>query len=344
MWHLFWPAVALVAVSGAALLVRAALLSGLRRWVRTGAEPVIDTLRVPSILWCLVFGLFVAIEVAELPRRLSDELHVVLEAAVIVSITITLARVLGSLVAAASERRALGLGMSSLAQTAVRLGTLIVGGLVLLSSLGIAVTPILTALGVGGLAVALALQDTLSNLFAGIHLLADKPIRVGDNVKLSVENIEGVVLDVGWRSTRLRTATNDVVIVPNSKVSQSVITNYDLPEPRTTLNMRISVGYATDPDRLEAAVLDETVKAAGDVAGLLAQPVPVVRLVPGFGESSLDFTLTCEVASHAEQTTVQHELRKRLLRRLRRDGFEIPFPTRTVEMRAADGRSADSRG
>src|SRR2546426_1174391 len=88
-------------------------------------------------------------------------------------------------------------------------------------ALFVAIEPLLTALGVGGLALALALQDTLSNLFAGMHLLADRPIRVGDYVKLSVESVEGYVVDVGWRSTRVRTLQNNVVIVPNSKVSQS---------------------------------------------------------------------------------------------------------------------------
>src|SRR5205814_7793895 len=101
--------------------------------------------------------------------------------------------------------------------------------LILLDVLGVKITPLLTALGVGGLAVALALQDTLSNLFAGVHLLADRPIRVGDYVKIA-ENIEGHVVDVGWRSTRVRTLGNNVMIVPNKRVAESVIVNYDMPE------------------------------------------------------------------------------------------------------------------
>src|SRR2546429_328365 len=108
------------------------------------------------------------------------------------------------------------------------------GVLVLLSVLGIHITPILTALGVGGLAVALALQDSLANLFAGMHLLADKPIRVGDYVKIA-DTTEGYVVDIGWRSTRIRMLQNTVVVVPNKKVAESIITNYDLPGPRPSL-------------------------------------------------------------------------------------------------------------
>src|SRR5689334_18739900 len=222
MWsRLFWPVVALVMVSLAALFFRHALLVAFRRWTgrRTEDSLFLQAMRVPSMLWCLVLGLFVALETADLPPRLATQIHGVLEAAIILSVTITVAGVLGSVVAAASERHLHAVGVTGLFRTSVHLAVLVVGGLVLLSSLGIAVTPILTALGVGGLAVALALQDTLSNLFAGVHLLADKPIRVGDYVRLSAENVEGHVVDVGWRSTRIRMLQNNVVVVPNKRVA-----------------------------------------------------------------------------------------------------------------------------
>lgn len=331
MWQFFWPVVAFVLVSATALIFRAALFIGFQRWAgHARADSVfLRSVRLPSILWCLVLGLFVAIEVAEMPRRLSVQLHIVLEAAVILSVTLTVAGVLGSLVAAAGERRALAGAVTGLAQTTVRLLILVVGGLVLLGSLGIAITPILTALGVGGLAVALAMQDTLSNLFAGMHLLADKPIRVGDYVKISTENAEGYVIDVGWRSTRLRMLQNNVVVVPNSKVAQSVIVNYELPEPRMALGLKVSVSYDTDVDRLEALLLEEARAAVGQVPGLLGDPPPAVRFIPGFGDYSLDFTLNCQVASFVDQFAVQHELRKRILRRFRAENIEIPFPTQT---------------
>jgi small-conductance mechanosensitive channel len=343
MWEFFWPIVAFVLVTATALTFRAALFIGFQRWTgRARADSVfLQAIRLPSMLWCLVLGLFVAIEVAEMPRRLSIQLHTVLEAAVILSVTITVAGVLASLVAAAGERRALTGGVTGVAQTTVRLVILVVGGLVLLSSLGIAITPILTALGVGGLAVALALQDTLSNLFAGMHLLADKPIRVGDYVKISAENAEGYVIDVGWRSTRLRMLQNNIVVVPNSKVAQSVITNYDMPEPRMALGMKISVSYATDVDRLERLLLEEAIAAVGEVPGLLGDPPPSVRFIPGFGDYSLDFTLNCHVVSFVDQFGVQHELRKRILRRFRAESIDIPFPTQ-AHIELSPGRGAGS--
>jgi small-conductance mechanosensitive channel len=211
----------------------------------------------------------------------------------------------------------------------------IIGLLVLLGALGIQITPILTALGVGGLAVALALQDTLSNLFAGVHLLADKPIRVGDYVKLA-DAVEGHVVDIGWRSTRVRMLQNVVVTIPNKRVAESIITNYDLPESRMALPIRVAVDYGADPDLVERILLEETRHALNEeVAGLLPEPEPSVRLIPGFGEYSLDFTLVCHVKSFTDQFLVQHDLRKRILRRLAAERIRIPVQVRGVELRSA---------
>jgi small-conductance mechanosensitive channel len=329
MWsRLFWPATALVMVSIAALLFRHALVAAFRRWTgHTNEDSLfLQAVRVPSMLWCVVLGLFVALEMADLPPRMASQIQIVLESAIILSVTITVAGVLGSIVAAASERRALAVAVTGLFRTAVRLTVLVIGGLVLLSSLGIAITPILTALGVGGLAIALALQDTLANLFAGLHLLADRPIRVGDYVRLSVENVEGHVLDVGWRSTRIRMLQNNVVVVPNKRVAESVITNFDLDEPRTGISIRVAVGYDADPDQVERALVEEARAAVGQVPGLLGDPPPVARLIPGFGEYSLEFTLTCQTRRIVDQFLVQHELRKRILKRLRAEGIAIPMP------------------
>lgn len=334
MAQLFWPGLAFLAALVAALMFRAALFAGFRRFTSgPGENAFVRALRVPSMLWCVVLGLALAVEVAELPPRLTRQLSLVLEAAVILSVTITFAHVLSSVVAAAGERRALSGGVTGWAQTTVRLVVLVVGLLVLLSSLGIQITPILTALGVGGLAVALALQDTLQNLFAGMHLLADKPIRVGDYVKLA-DQIEGHVIDVGWRSTRLRMLQHSVVIVPNHRVAQSTIVNYDLPEPRMALPLRVPVTASADPDVVERVLLEVATAAVGDVPGLLGEPKPTVRLIPGFGESSLDFTLVCHIASFVDQFEVQHQLRRRLLARLRAEKIDLPFPTRVLYVHA----------
>ncbi len=168
----------------------------------------------------------------------------------------------------------------------------------------------------------LALQDTLANLFAGVHLLADRPIRVGDYVKVA-DNAEGFVVDIGWRATRIRSLSNTIIVVPNQMVSRATITNYTLPDARLALGLKISVEYSVDLDHVQAVLLDEVTRAVGAVPGLLDDPAPAVSLIPGFGEYSLDFTVGYHVSTFVDQYRVQDELRKRLLRRLlfRREGF-----------------------
>src|SRR4029079_18605703 len=239
----------------------AALLRARRQWLgpTNALHVLLAAVRFPSMLWCIVVGLFVAIQTVDpvlLPPRMAAQLNLVLEAAVILSATFTVAGVLGALVAAAGERRALGVGVTGLARAAVRVFVLVIGGLILLDVLGVKITPLLTSLGVGGLAVALALQDSLSNLFAGVHLLADRPIRVGDYVKIA-DSVEGHVVDIGWRSTRVRMLQNIVVTIPNKRVAEATITNYDMPESRMMLPIRVSVDYGADPDVVQRVLLEE---------------------------------------------------------------------------------------
>jgi len=341
MRQLAWPTFAFVAASLLALLLRAILLMLVRRWSgQDGRGALARAIRLPSVLWSIVFGIWVGNEVARqtdrLPVRVSHQISVLLEIAVILSVTITVSNIFTTLVQTASERRALGGAVTGLGQSVARGVVFITGLLVLLSALGIQIAPILTALGVGGLAVALALQDTLSNLFAGVHLLADKPIRVGDYVKVA-DNVEGHVVDIGWRSTRVRMLQNVVVTIPNKRVAESTITNYDMPESRLAVPIRIAVDYGADAELVERILLEESTRALDEVPGLLGEPAPSARLIPGFGEYSLDFTLMVHVKSFTDQFVVQHELRKRVLTRLAAEGVRIPVQVRGVELRAVGG-------
>ena len=112
----------------------------------------------------------------------------------------------------------------------------------------------------------------------------------------------------------------------NSKLAKSTVTNYCLPEKRMSLLLRVGVSHASDPDRVEALLVDEAKKAVGAVPGLLPEPEPVARLIPGFGDGSLEFTLTCQVREFMDQFPVQHELRKRILRRFREEGISLSLP------------------
>lgn len=316
--------------------VRAIAFKILHKWAEKTEtqldDIIIKALKTPSILWCIAIGLYIGVGVSDLSEKyvpyISKAIHII----IIFSITIASANLAGRIFRNYVQSSNLPIPTTGLAYGILKGSILVMGFLIILSVLGISITPLITALGVGGLAVALALQDTLANLFAGIHILMEKAVRVGDYIRLETGQ-EGYVDDITWRTTRIRMVPNNMVMIPNSKLSQSIVTNYHLPEKRMALLIPVGVSYDSDPDHVEMVLLDEARKGVGEISGLLGDPEPFVRLIPGFGQHSLDFTLTCQVREFADQNLVQHELRKRILKRFRAEGIEIPFPQRTVHMR-----------
>ncbi len=186
---------------------------------------------------------------------------------------------------------------------------------------GISLAPALTALGVGSLAVALALQDTLSNFFSGLYLAVDKPVRPGDFVRVD-PSYDGYVESIGWRSTRLRTLGNNFIIIPNTTLSKAIITNYTLPTALVASSVRVDVTGDADIDRVEDALTDEALRSL-DVPGIAEAPAPSVSLTPGFVDGGVGFTIFFHARSFAEQGAVQHALRKRVAARLKRDGIAL---------------------
>lgn len=292
---------------------------------------VIDSIRTPSLYWCAAVGLYAGVVLSDLPEKYVRHLGTAIYVIVIASVTITLANLAGRLFRDYLQKSQLPIPTTGLAYGIIKGSILAAGFLIVLSFLGISIAPLLTALGVGGLAVALALQDTLANLFAGLHILVEKSVRVGDFVRLE-SGQEGYVEDITWRTTRVRMLPNNMVVIPNNKLAQSIVTNYYLPEKRMALLLPVGVSYASDPERIERILVEEAEKAVGELPGLLGDPAPFVRFIPGFGDSSLDFTLICQVEEFVDQYLVQHGLRKRIFRRFREEGIEIPFPQRTVHI------------
>ncbi len=346
--------VELLIAAGVGLLSSAWLLwlrrIGLRALTRLArrTESQLDDLalaafRLPSLLWCLVLGVYIGLTAAPaMPTRIGQLVNDVLVIVLILSVTIAIGRFLAASVVSYAHRLGLAITVTGLTTALVKGVVYLCGALVLLNTLGISITPLLTALGVGGLAVALALQGSLANLFAGIHILVEKPIHVGDYIKLE-SGQEGYVVDIGWRTTRIRMLPNNMVIVPNAKLAESIVINYHLPEKRMSVLIPISVSYESDPVRIEAILMEEATSAMDHVPGLSAEPAPFVRFIPGFGESSLDFTLIVQVNEFVDQYLVQHELRKRIFARFQREGIEIPFPQRVVHVRATDSDAPPSR-
>lgn len=330
------PAIVAIISASALFIIRGIVFGFLHRWAKKTEtkidDIIIKSFKIPSIYWCIAIGLYIGAAVSELPERyvfyFSKAIHII----VIFSVTIATANLSGKIFRNYIQKSELPIPTTGLAYGILKGTVLVIGILIILTILGISITPLITALGVGGLAVALALQDTLANLFAGIHILVEKSIRVGDFIKLETGQ-EGYVEDITWRTTRIRMLPNNMVIIPNSKLSQSIVTNYYLPEKRMSLLIPIGVSYSSDPEKVERILIEEAKKAVGEIPGLLGDPEPFVRFIPGFGDSSLDFTLICQVQEFVDQYLAQHELRKRIFKRFKEEGIEIPFPHRTVYLR-----------
>ncbi len=334
------PACLLLGTLAAGYVVKRVLFRALKHWgERTSSKVdvvVAKSLGGPIMIWSLILGIYFATESLDLPERSTRLIERTLLILTILSLTMMASRMAGNLVRHYGDREQGARPVTTLTQNLAQLVVVLVGALIVLHQLGVSVTPILTAFGVGGLAVALAMQDTLSNLFAGFYVSVAGQVRLGDYIKLNTGEA-GYVTDISWRSTTIRALGNNLIIIPNAKLAQAIVTNYSLPDRRVSLSVAVNTGYGCDPDHVERVLLEETRNGVGAIPGLLAEPAPEVQLIPGFGDSALNFTLSCQVAEFESQFRVQHELRKRILKRFKAEGIEMPFPTRSLFIREQSG-------
>lgn len=329
------PLVLFAGVTALGFVLRLVLLRALSKWAaRTTTrldDYVLDAVRWPSVLWIFILGLLVAFQTVRFPGERTDAaVGRALAALLILSITFGLARLLGELVQHYREEVApeLAIASTGLLRTVVRVAVVVTGILVMLSTLGINIAPILGALGVGGLAAGLALQPTLSNLFAGFQIAVARQVRLGQRVKLA-SGEDGYVTDISWRTTTLRTPANHLIIIPNSKFADSIITNFNLPDPPASIVVPVAVALGADPRRVEAALRDEAVRAVAELPPLVKGVEPIVRL-QSFNEAALQFNLIFRVQDYDSQYEVWGELQQRLFARLGREGCEPALPVRAV--------------
>jgi small-conductance mechanosensitive channel len=327
------PLVAAISVIAFLLIARGFAFKFFQVWARK-TETLIDddmlgAIKTPSIYWAIVIGLYAGLSTADVPERHLHYIAKAIQALVIFSVTITAANLSERVFSRYVNKIGFPIPSTGIASAVIKGVIVLIGLLVMLSALGVSIAPLITALGVGGLAIALALQDTLANLFAGIHILIDKSIRPGDFIRIEAGH-EGRVVDITWRTTRIRTLPNNIVVIPNSQIARTVVVNYSMPDMGMALPMQVSVDYREDPERVERVLLEVAGLAAKEVQGIVADKEPLVLLHPGFGESSMDFTVVVHIREFVDQYMVQHELRKRIFKRFRLEGIDIPYPHRAV--------------
>jgi small-conductance mechanosensitive channel len=292
---------------------------------------IVNSLHGVAPILCVSGGIYLALSVGEVDPRILSTANTMLTVLVMGSVVVAGMRLAGGAVEMFS-------GASDAIQSStlvVNLARMLVGALgiiLILQNLGVEITPLVTALGIGGLAVALALQDTLGNLFAGIQIILSKQVRPNDYVRLA-SGEEGWVTDVKGRNTTIHTFPDgNLVAVPNSLLASSIVKNFSMPRQALWVSIDVGVSYDSDLQHVERVTLEVARDVVGEVDGGVPGEEPVVRYHT-FADSSINFEVRIMVREFTSQPPVRHEFIKRLHQRFNEEGIEIPFPIRTVYMK-----------
>lgn len=298
------------------------------------AQIAAKALQHMPIVWTLTLGVYWVLNMVDITPSVKEPLSLLLKTLILLSNTVTVARIIVGALHYYLRRNAENLSSSSLLTHLMEFIVYACGFMIILQACGVSIAPILTALGIGGMAVAIALQDTLTNFFAGLQLIVMKPIKVGDFVKLSTGE-EGVVIDINFRHTSIQEVNLGMIIVPNQKVAAATLMNYDLPRREIFLTVPCGVSYDSDLEKVERVALE----VANEVMQSLSPNTtfePFVRY-QAFGQSSIDFNVILPTDNFAQRSILRHKFVKALTVRFREEGIDIPYPTQTVHIARQSG-------
>lgn len=302
-----------------------------------GDEIILKGVHGMTLLWCALIGLSAAILQMRIDPLLRARASSTLLLIAMASATIALARIVAGLIRLYTGRVQGVLPSTSLLANLGKIAVVVTGALVICDTFGIRITPIVTALGVGGIAVALALQDTLSNLFAGLQIMASGHVNPGDYVRLD-EAHEGHVVDISWRHTTLKSLANNIINVPNSKLASGIVTNYHARDMAVSVSVQVTVAHGSDLDAVERVTEEVARECQMTVPGGVPGFRPQVRF-QAFAESGITCSVSLQACTFVDQFLLKHELVKRLNRRYRDEKIALATPVRTVTLaEAAHGR------
>ena len=311
------------------------ILRGARLFPGELDDHLVTAARRPVIAYIVLLGLYLAIEV---PLTLPAEVDAGVNKAAAVA-----AIIIGAVLINAVGRSALNwlqeyLGSTPAANTgswalplarrALLIVVAVMAIMVSLDVLGVNITPLIAGLGIGGLAVALAIQPTLSNLFAGTYVITEGVVSPGDYIDME-GGVSGYVVDVNWRSTRLRTWGNNLVVVPNSRFAETIITNYSKPDEHVNVFLTCGVAYESDLQRVEMVSQQVMEQVLGQHPGAVREYGAYFGY-DTFGESNIDFWLFVQAKDRLASFEVRTELIKQLHARLTEEGITINYPVRTL--------------
>ncbi|MBU1862459.1 MAG: mechanosensitive ion channel family protein [Candidatus Omnitrophica bacterium] len=291
---------------------------------------LLGALNFPLVLFAFISGAFILDWLTPIDKggELTKLFFIALKTTAVVAVVFFIDALFRNLIRVYGNKIDILKSGRGIAQGIIRVVVIGLGILILLDSFGISITPIIASLGIGSLAVALALQPTLENFFAGIQIMIDKPIMVGHFIKLD-SGEEGYVERIGWRSTWVRFLANNVVVIPNNQLVSSKILNYYYPEKELAVLVQVGVHYSSDLEKVEQITIDVAEKVLKSVQGGVATFKPFIRYHT-FNSSSIDFTVILRAQEFVDNYLIKHEFIKALQKRYNKEGIVIPFPIRAI--------------
>jgi small-conductance mechanosensitive channel len=303
------------------LLVLRRLASLTRYTQGTWDDVLFAEVRKRMPFWGLLVGLWLSAG----HWALTDDWHKfvsrLLAATLVISVTLTIAAVATRMVADYGQRATHGAPVPGLVGNMVRFVVITLGLLIVLNGFGVEITPILAAFGVGGLAVALALQDPLSNLFAGLFVTVAGQLRIGDYVRMDF-GVEGTITDFNWHSTRITAPSGDPIIVPNSRIAKAVVTNFSMPSREVGFTVEFVLAPGADLAKVEQVTLDVAREVERGVEGGVVAFEPQIRVL-AYVDLGIRIAVVMRAQSFADQALLKHELLKRLDARYRKEGVAV---------------------
>ena len=301
-----------------------------------GDDAVLEAIEPHIVVWFFLGALSISVSKIEavqpqntyLISILKDYAPKFLTIVLIGSITLAIGNLAVSIFDLWARDQEKGFPSTTMFTNFVRIAIYVIGILIILDALSISITPMITALGVGGIAVSLALKDTLTDVFAGLHILLSKKVQVGDFIQLDSGEM-GYIQNISWRNTIMMERTNNIIHIPNTRLSSAIIKNFDSGDPSFSVKIPVGVGYSSDLDEVEKV----TKKVINEIQSSMEETnnnyEPTMRF-QNFGESSINLMVYFRGNRYGDQNPIIHQFIKTLHKRYSEAGIEIPFPMRTV--------------
>lgn len=291
-------------------------------------EIVVKNLKGFILFWGFLLAIHLSLSLTELPSHIFSMVNKTLLILFILSLAISGSKLIIKIFDLYVIQKTETITKVTLFEIFVKILIYSIAFILILNVFNINITPFITTLGIAGLAVSLALKETLENFFAGLQLLMSKQIKPGDFVRLE-SGEEGFVEDITWRNTTIRMLTNNLIIIPNSKLANSMVINYHLPSPDLAVLVQVGVSYESDLEKVERVTIEVARELMQTHPDGVPDFEPFIRYHT-FGDFSINFTVILRSKDPSSRFLIAHEFIKGLHKRYKEEGIVIPLPIRTV--------------